>query len=43
MTLVERRRTIYFRAENSNVAEQERYNKPGLTLFVWDCQILLVT
>ena len=25
MTLVERRRTIYFRAENSNVAEQERY------------------
>jgi hypothetical protein len=26
-TLVERRRTIYFRAEISNVAEQERYNK----------------
>ena len=25
MTLVERRRTIYFRAEDSNVAEQERY------------------
>ena len=27
MTLVERHRTIYFRAGNSNVAEQERYNK----------------
>ena len=27
MTLVERHRTIYFRAESSNVAEQERYNK----------------
>ena len=26
-TLVERRPTIYFRAEISNVAEQERYNK----------------
>ena len=26
-TPVERRPTIYFRAENSNVAEQERYNK----------------
>ena len=25
MTLVERRRTIYFRTENSNVAEQEKY------------------
>ena len=29
MTLVERHRTIYFRAENSYVAEQERYIKPG--------------
>ena len=27
MTLVERHRTIYFRAENSNVAEQERDSK----------------
>ena len=27
MTLTKRHRTIYFRAENSNVAEQERVNK----------------